>query len=325
MVLRSLPIESSETAGMKILIYGTGGVGGYFGGKLALSGNDVTFIARGAHLEAIRSNGLKIKSPDGDFVISNPKVTNEVAGLGAMDLIILGIKSWQVKEAALSVKDLVKPETILLPLQNGVFANDEIKEAIGAHHLVGGLCKIISRIESPGIIRHMMYEPSIAVGELDNQRSERVESLQKLLVDAGISTAIVPDIDAALWKKFMFICTGGLGALTRSPYGVNREMPETRKLLLQLISEIYTLAIQMGIKLREEDKEKTMKIVDSLPHQATSSMQRDIMEGRPSELEYLTGAVVKMAKANGVDTPVNAFIYHCLLPIEHKNRGAEVR
>ncbi|MCG8319952.1 MAG: 2-dehydropantoate 2-reductase [Cytophagales bacterium] len=305
---------------MKILIYGTGGVGGYFGGRLAQAGGDVTFIARGEHLKAMHANGLKILSPKGDFTITHPQATDNVSGLGAMDLIILGVKSWQVKEAARSVKDLIKPETVILPLQNGVFANEEIMAVIGKSNLVGGLCKIISRIEGPGIINHMMYEPSIAMGELGNQGSARIEKLQSLFQQAGISTTIASDIDAALWKKFMFICTGGLGALTRSSYGVNREMPGTRKLLQELISEIYTLARHLGIALKEEDKEKTMNIVDSLPYHATSSMQRDLMEGRPSELEYLTGAVVKLAENQGVEAPVNSFIYHCLLPIESQNR-----
>ena len=306
---------------MKILIYGTGGVGGYFGGKLAQGGKDVTFIARGEHLKAMQTSGLKILSPNGDFTIANPQATDQVADLGVMDLIVLGVKSWQVKEAVSAVKDLIKPETIILPLQNGIFANEEIIEVVGKKNLVGGLCKIISRIENPGIINHMMYEPSIVIGELDNQLSPRVEHLQSLFQAAGIHTAITSDIGAALWKKFMFICTGGLGALTRSSYGVNREMPGTRKLLQGLISEIYALATHLGIALKEEDQENTMKIVDSLPYQATSSMQRDLMEGRPSELEYLNGAVVKLAEAHHVDVPVNSFIYHCLLPIEYKNRG----
>ena len=307
---------------MKILIYGTGGVGGYFGGKLALAGNDVTFVARGEHLMAIRANGLKVLSPDGDFIVASAKATDNVAGLSPMDLIILGVKSWQVKDAISAIKGLIKPDTIILPLQNGVFANEEIVEAIGKTNLLGGMCKIISRIEGPGVINHMMYDPSIAFGELDNQLSPRAENLQGLLQQAGIHSTITHDIDAALWKKFMFICTGGLGALTRSSYGVNREMPGTRKLLLELISEIYTLARYLGVALREEDEANTMKIVDSLPHQATSSMQRDLMEGRPSELAYLNGAVVKLAEGHEVDVPVNSFIYHCLLPTEHKNRAA---
>ncbi|MDN5213423.1 2-dehydropantoate 2-reductase [Fulvivirgaceae bacterium BMA12] len=306
---------------MKILIYGTGGVGGYFGGKLAQAGNDVTFIARGEHLNAMKRQGLKVLSPKGDFTVSNPKATDDVSGLEAMDLILLGVKSFQVKEAVSAIKNLIKSETIIIPLQNGVFANEEIMEIVGKTNLVGGLCKIISRIESPGVINHMMYEPSIAIGELDHEVSDRAARIQSLFQQSGIQLTVTDNIQAALWKKFMFICTGGLGALTRFPYGVNREMTGTRDLLLALIAEIYTVGKQLGIALQDHDKDNAMKIVDSLPHEATSSMQRDIIEGRPSELEYLTGAVVKLGKTNGVDTPVNSFIYHCLLPAEHKNRG----
>ena len=306
---------------MKILIYGTGGVGGYFGGRLAQAGNDVTFVARGEHLNAMKRLGLKVLSPQGDFTVANPRATDDVSGLEVMDLIILGIKSFQVTEAVSSVKNLISPETIILPLQNGVFANEEIMDIVGKPNLVGGLCKIISRIESPGIINHMMYDPSITFGELNNELSDRVMRMQSLFRVSGIHATIAEDIDAALWKKFMFICTGGLGALTRFPYGVNREMAGTRNLLSALIAEIYAVGKQLGVALRDQDKDNAMKIVDSLPHEATSSMQRDIIEGRPSELEYLTGAVVKLGKTNGVDTPVNSFIYHCLLPAEYKNRA----
>ena len=307
---------------MKILIYGTGGVGGYFGGKLAQAGNDVTFFARGEHLAAIRSEGLKVLSPRGDFDIPNPKATDNIADLPPLDLVLLGVKSWQVKAAVSSVKALMKQDTIIIPLQNGISANREIIEVAGKSNLLGGLCKIISRIESPGVIRHMMYDPVITIGELDHQPSSRVEKIRALFEKAGISVTVAKHIDADLWKKFMFICTSGLGALTRSSYGIMREMPETRRLLVALITEIHSIAKHLHIPLREDAVVLTMKVIDNLPYEATSSMQRDVMEGRPSELEYLTGEVVRLGSACGIDTPVNSFIYHCLLPMERSNRTA---
>lgn len=297
-----------------------GGVGGYFGGKLAQAGNDVTFVARGEHLKAIRKAGLRVLSPLGDFTINNAQATDDTKALHPMDLIILGVKSWQVKSAVSSVRSLIKPETIIVPLQNGISANQEIIEVVGSANLIGGLCKIFSRIDSPGVIRHMMFDPVITVGELDHRPSPRVEKIQSLFQEAGIHTTVASNIHADLWKKFMFICTGGLGALTRSSYGVMREMPGTRKLLIALISEIHAIAQHLKIPLRDDAVELTMKAVDNLPHAATSSMQRDVMEGRPSELEYLTGEVVRLGDANQMDTPVNSFIYHCLLPAENQNR-----
>lgn len=305
---------------MKILIYGTGGVGGYFGGKLAQAGHDVTFIARGEHLKAIRRAGLRVLSPSGNFTIKNAKATDQTDGLDVMDLIILGIKSWQVRDAVECITGVVGPKTIILPLQNGVFANQEILEVMDRSNLVGGLCKIISRIEEPGVINHMMFNPEITIGELDNQQSTRVKDLQHLFEQAGIHATIASNIDAALWKKFMFICTSGLGALTRSSYGVMREMEGTRKLLISQISEIYELGRHLNITLENNVVEKTMEIVDSLPYEATSSLQRDVIEGRPSELDYLAGAVVKIGRENGFETPVNSFIYNSLLPIERENR-----
>lgn len=306
---------------MHIVIYGTGAVGGYFGGRLAEAGQRVSFIARGAHLEAMQKEGLRVYSPKGDVHLTEVEATDDVQNLQDIDLVLLGVKSWQVKGVAETLQGVIGPNTIVMPLQNGVLANQELIEVLGAEAVVGGLCRIIAKIDGPGIIRHMMYEPELIYGELDGQNTSRMETMAKAFADAGFVTKATKDIRSEQWKKFLFICSAGLGAVTRVPYGTMRSQAETRRLLTGLMQEIYLLATEQGIRLPEDIVERTMGVIDSLPPHATASMQRDIMAGRPSELHYLNGSVVRIAEALGVHVPVNRFIYHSLLPMERAARG----
>ncbi|WP_436516837.1 ketopantoate reductase family protein [Ekhidna sp. To15] len=306
---------------MKVVIYGTGGVGGYFGGRLAKSGHEVQFIARGEHLKAIRKNGLHVRSIKGDFTIKDAIATDDPDTIETADLVVLGLKSWQVKGAIKSIKHALKDETIILPLQNGVTINDEIIEIVGKKSLIGGLCKIISKIESPGVINHMMFDPIIVAGELNNQLSDRLLNLQFVFENAGINFKATQSIQAEIWKKYMFICSGGLGAITRVTYGPLREIENTRKLLEQLVTEVYEVGKKSGVDLPPDTIEMALALIDKLPHDATSSLQRDIADGRPSEIDYWNGTVVKLGKKLGVSAPVNSFIYDCLLPLEQEARA----
>lgn len=301
---------------MKIAIIGTGGVGGYFGGKLAKAGNDVTFVARGEHLKAIRENGLKVKSIQGDFTIPDIKATDDIKSIKNADLIILGVKAWQVKDIARQIKDIVEEKTTVMPLQNGVLAAEELSEILDKKNVIGGLCRIISKIESPGVINHFGIEPFITFGELDNRKTDRILKLKNLFDNAGITSIIAEDIHAELWNKFIGICAGGLLAVTRSTYGVVRELKETRKMIEDLLREIYNVGISAGIKLDSKIVEKAMAFIDSFPYDSTSSLTRDVMEGRPSELEYQNGTVVRLGDKYNVDVPVNRFVYNCILPME---------
>ncbi|HKU77018.1 MAG TPA: 2-dehydropantoate 2-reductase [Pyrinomonadaceae bacterium] len=278
---------------MRIVVFGTGGVGGYFGGRLAQAGEEVTFIARGEHLRAIKANGLRVDSPGGDFVIHPAKATDNAGEVGATDLVILGVKAWQVPEAARAIKPVVDANTTVLPLQNGVDAVSQLVAELGSDNVVGGLCRIVSFVVEPGHIRHAGFAPSIIIGELDNRRSERIEKIEEVFKHAGLDTTIAVDIQVALWTKFLFIASfSGVGALANAPAGVLRSDPKWRRLMLSAMEEIYALAHTRGVKLPSDSVDKVMAAVDGLPADATSSMQRDIAAGKPSELESQNGAVV---------------------------------
>src|SRR6185369_9488824 len=179
---------------MRIVIFGTGGVGGFFGGRLARAGEDVTFIARGEHLRAIKADGLKVDSTAGDFVIYPAKATDDVSDVGETDLVILGVKAWQVPEAARAIKPLVGPNTTVLPLQNGVEAVSQLADELGSANVVGGLCRIVSFVVGPGHIRHAGFTPSIVIGEIDNQRTERITKIEEVFKRAGLEITVARDI-----------------------------------------------------------------------------------------------------------------------------------
>ena len=308
---------------MRIAVFGTGGVGGYFGGRLAHAGEDVTFIARGEHLRAIQQTGLKVDSLEGDFVVFPAKCTNDVNQVGPIDLVIVGVKAWQVAEAVREMKPIVGTKTTVLPLQNGVDAVPQLAEVLGAERIVGGLCKIVSFVVAPGHIRHAGFAPSVVIGELDDRRTDRIGAIEAVFNHAGINTKIADDIHAALWMKFLFIASfSGVGAVANAPAGKLRSDPELRGQMLRAMEEIYALAHARGIKLPQNAIETVMAGVNALPEDATSSMQRDIVAGKPSELESQNGAVVRMARESGVEAPTHELIYHSLKPLEDRARAA---
>lgn len=308
---------------MRIAVFGTGGVGGYFGGRLAHAGEDVTFIARGEHLRAIKTNGLRVDSSSGDLVVYPAQATDNVSEVGEVDLVILGVKAWQVPEAARSFKPLVGPRTTVVPMQNGVDAVSQLVAELGADRVIGGLCRIVSFVVAPGHIRHAGFKPTIIIGELDNQRTDRIVRIEEAFKHAGLDTTIAADIQVALWTKFLFIASfSGVGAVANAPAGVLRSDPKWRTQMLSAMEEIYALAHARGVKLPADSVDKVMAAVDGLPEDATSSMQRDIAAGKPSELESQNGAVVRMAREAGVEAPTHALIYETLKPLEAQARAA---
>lgn len=308
---------------MRIAIYGTGGVGGYFGGRLAQAGEDVVFIARGAHLRALQQEGLRVESIAGDFRIEKVVATDDPAQVGPVDVVLLAVKTWQAPEALLAMRPLVGPETVVVPLQNGVEAPEQVKAALGEEHAAAGLCSLITSVGGPGLIRHEGAAPRIAFGRLDGERDQRLEALLAALARCEGLTAEMPaDIEAALWRKFLMIATfSGVGAVTRAPVGVMRSLPETRALLLQSLDEIYDVALARAVRLTPAAKEAALGFMDALPPGAMASMQRDILEGRPSELEAQSGGVVRLGEEAGAGTPLHRFIYQSLLPQERRARG----
>jgi 2-dehydropantoate 2-reductase len=305
---------------MNIVVIGAGAVGGYFGGKLTQAGFNVTFIARGKTLEAIKAKGLQVKSIYGDFIV-HPKITDNINEIKNPDLIILGVKSWQVLDIAKQLKPILTQKTMVLPLQNGADNTDKLLSLLNKENVLAGFCKIVSKVETPAVINHFGYKPEIVFGEYNNQQTERIKGLKIIFDKAKIDSTIPEDIHLDIWKKFLFIATvSGIGALTRSVFGVMREDDDIRQIMYQTANEIVAIANAKGINLTNNDVEMVLKVVDNLDYNTTASMQRDIMEGRPSELENFNGYIVKTGKELHVITPANTFTYHCLLPMEKKAR-----
>ena len=307
---------------MKIAIYGAGGLGGYYGARLAGAGNDVAFIARGAHLEAIRKRGLQISSPLGDMHLPNPTATDDPADVGPVDLVVVAVKTWQIPEVAAAMGPLLDRDTVVLPFLNGVEASDELAAVIGPERVLGGLSKVFSKIASPGVIHHFTANVFVAFGELDGTDSERVRSLLEVFSAAGVDAEASPAIRVELWKKLLLVSSwAGLGALARSPMGVVREEPGIRSLIGRSMEEGLAVARTTGHDIDLSYKDEMWAFYRTMPAGATASMQRDIIDGRPSELDAWNGAVCRFGARVGVETPVHSFTYHMLLPMERRARG----
>lgn len=310
---------------MRIAVIGAGGVGGYFGGRLCEAGNDVTFIVRGQHLEVIREHGLRVDSVGGDFHV-RPAATDDPREVGLVDLVILSTKAWQVPEVATQVKTMVGGDTMLMTLQNGVEAPYHLLKHYNPENVFGGLCRIISAISAPGHISHTAVNPpylmfgSMADGDVGN----RGRKLLSLFESAkGIDVHIAEDIEAALWQKFILIAPwSAIGAVTNLTLDQICKNPETRELISGAMHEILSIAHAKRIAVPDNAVEATLDYFDGVKPGGTASMQRDILSGRPSELEDQVGFVVRIGKDLGVPTPISSFIYACLAPRERLNRAA---
>jgi 2-dehydropantoate 2-reductase len=307
---------------MRIVVFGAGGVGGYFGGRLAHAGEDVTFIARGKHLDALQTQGLRVSRIYGDFIVSPIHVTHDPSTVGIADVILLAVKAWQVSDAIKLMRPMVGPDTFIVPLLNGVEAPAQLSAVLGPESILGGLCWIISFISEPGVIHHIGMEPHVIFGELDNRRSQRVERLYQAFVHADVNVEIPQDTMVAMWEKFVYIASiSGMGSVTRVPVGIMRSLPQTRQMIEHAVDEIIAVGWELEIRLPDNLFQQTMHYIDSMPADSTLSMQRDIMSGRPSELEAQSGAVVRLGKDVNVTTPINTFVYQSLLPLELRARG----
>lgn len=307
---------------MRFAIVGAGGLGGYYGARLAEAGHDVAFIARGAQLEAMRRNGLKLISPLGDAHLAKPTATHDPKEIGPVDVVVVAVKTWQVADAARAMQPLIKADTIVVPFLNGVEAPDELADIVGAQHVIGGLSKVFSLIEAPGVIRHFNPGAYVEIGELGGGLSKRVETLRAAFEQSRAQAKASADIRTELWKKLLTVSSwAGLGALSRSPMGVLRGQPETHALIDRAIDEGIAVGARRGYPIGADTKRELWKFYEAMPADATASMQRDIMAGKPSELDAWNGAIVRFGVETGVDTPVQAFTYHALLPMERRARG----
>jgi 2-dehydropantoate 2-reductase len=304
---------------MKILIMGTGGVGGYYGGLLAQQGHEVTFIARGAHLYALRHEGLNVKSVHGDFYIVPVNATDDPINVGPVDLILFCVKTYSTDDAAQAIRPAVGARTAVISLQNGVDAAERIGKVIGAEHVVGGATWLSSAVESPGVIRQISQFRRVVFGEPGGGRSERVESIFEVLNQTGITVEISENIRKVLWTKFVFIsAVSSIGSLTRLPMGEYRSVPQSRALITSIMQEVEALARAQGVLLDPDVVQKTLEFMDSAAPHIKPSMQLDVESGRRTELESMIGVIGRKGRELGVATPVADFVYSALLPVELK-------
>ena len=308
---------------MRIVIYGTGGVGGYFGGLLARADEDVTFIARGEHLRAIRAHGLRVESVHGDFTIAPASATDNPAEIGPVDLIIAATKTYHIDEVARGMTPLLGPRTAILPLQNGVDASERIAAIVGPAPVLGGVCYVGSHIAAPGLIRQGSQFRRVVVGELAGQVTPRVTAVVDALARSGAVAEASAEINQVRWTKFTFIAPfSGVGAVTRVPAGEIMACPETRQMMADAMQEVEAVARARGIRLAADIVPQTMAFCDKLAPGQMASMQRDLLDGRPSELESMIGVIVRHGAELGVPTPVFQFVYAALAPQEHRARAA---
>jgi 2-dehydropantoate 2-reductase len=300
---------------MRIAVMGTGGTGGYFGGLLARAGEDVTFIARGGHLEAIRNNGLTVKSVlAGDFTIP-VNATADPHGIGPVDFILFCVKAYDNAVAADQIRPLTGPETVVLSVQNGIDNEQQIGEVIGPEHIVGCVSYVSSTIESPGVIAQTAGPGKIVLGEMKGGTSHRTEKLQSMLQKSGITAELHSDIQVALWQKFLAICgVNGITALTRLPMGEILACGETRNLLRSTMEEVEAVARACGANVPEGCVDQFIEFFSSQEPSLRGSMYYDLAAGRRLELDVLNGTVVRLGSEHGIPTPMNFAIYAALKP-----------
>jgi 2-dehydropantoate 2-reductase len=300
---------------MKIAIMGTGGVGGYYGGLLAQAGHDVTFIARGAHLHAIREKGLQVKSVHGDFLVSPAQATDAPESVGPVDLIIFSTKTYHTDEAALAIKPMVGKGTTVVSFQNGIDAADRIGAVVGMEHLLGGATWLSAAIEGPGVIGQYSQFRRIALGEFNGQSTPRLQAVHDVLKATGATVELSDNILKVLWTKFAFIAAvSALGSLTRVTFGEYRAVPEARAVLTQALEEVAAVSRAKGVPLDPDVADKTLAFIDGSAPGIKPSMQRDVEAGRVSELESMLGVVVRLGAELNVPTPVMRLAYAMLKP-----------
>jgi 2-dehydropantoate 2-reductase len=301
-------------AAMRIVVMGSGGTGGYFGAKLARAGDDVTFVARGAHLAAIRASGLRIKSAvEGEWSVRAPAV-ERVDGLPPADLVLFCVKSFDTEEAAALIRPVVGPDTGVLSIQNGVDNEEKLGRVLGAGHVLGGAVRVFATIESPGVITHT-FGGQMIFGEMDGRVTERARAFLASCQKAAIPTDLVTDVLRALWDKYVFLTThAGVTALTRCPAGVLRAVPEVRELYRRIVTEIVSVGRAAGAPVDDGLLDQGMKFFDGVAPNASSSLHYDLTQGKRLELDALHGHVIRLAERHGVPTPTVFAIYAALRP-----------
>ena len=299
---------------MRIAVVGAGAVGGYFGARLAQGGAELVVIARGAHLDAIRRHGIRLTSVAGDAVVHPAECAEHPAAVAPVEVVLLGVKAWQVAAAAGTLRPLLAADGCVLPVQNGVEAPDQIDRALGSGHALGGLCRILSELTAPGVINHSGIEPYVAFGELTGGATARTRRLLAAFEAApGLRAELVPDARLAMWRKFLLITAwGAVGASTRSTIGEILGDSELRRRLLEAMGEVQAVGRVLGVALSQDDVRDAVNVLEGAPAQGTTSMQRDLAAGRPSELDAQVGAVVRLGQDLGVPVPYHEGVLRAL-------------
>lgn len=299
---------------MKIAIFGSGGVGGYFGARLAAAGEDVTFLARGAHLKAMQESGLHVDSPNGNLSLAQVQATDRPQAIGPVDVVLFTVKLYDVAGAAATLAPLIGPDTVVITLQNGVEAMDMVAAHVGADHVAGGAAYVVVVIDQPGRLRHTTAH-SLVFGERDGTRSARLVAFEEACTRAGFKGKASTEIETDLWVKFIRLSTwSGMTAVTRSPMGVVREDPALFTMMMDAINEAIAVGQARGITFPADLIDSTLGMIKGFPPASKSSMLEDLERGRPLELPWLSGAVARLGKQAGVPTPTHSFITAVLTP-----------
>ena len=307
---------------MRIAILGSGGVGGYFGGRLAAAGADVSFIARGAHLEALKARGLRLQSPKGDLHLPRVNATGDPAAIGPVDVVFFTVKLYDTESAVRLLPPLIGADTVVVPFQNGVDSVETLAAAVGKPHVAGGSAYIFAAVGEPGVISHTGLD-RLVFGELDGARSARLERLHAACVSAGFLATLSEHILVDIWTKFVRLSVlSGMTTVTRSPVGVIREEPELLAMFQAAGLETMTVARACGVDVPATVVSELAKMTQTLPPMSKSSMLEDLERGKPLELPWLSGAVTRIGRERGVDTPIHRFITAVLQPHVNGNRSA---
>jgi 2-dehydropantoate 2-reductase len=307
---------------MRIVAMGTGGVGGYFGARLARGGHDVAFVARGRQLEAIRAHGLRVESPLGDLHLPDVEVTDDPAELGKADLVLFGVKLWDTEASASLIKPLLAEHTAVVSFQNGVVKDDILRRTLGAGHVVGGLCYIAATIAEPGVIRHSGTLQKLVFGEYDGTTSPRVREFYEASAGSGIDVEVSDQIERAIWEKFVFLVgLSGTTSTSRTTIGPIRDHRRARTFLRDVMDEVVQVARAQGVPLPADYADDRLAFIDQVPATMTSSMHHDLGRGNRLEVAWLSGDVVERGAALGVPTPCNRAIMD-ILSVHSEGRPA---
>jgi 2-dehydropantoate 2-reductase len=294
---------------MKIAVIGAGGVGGYFGARLAASGCEITFVARGSHFEAIKARGLTVHSSRGDLHLPRVSVVERIDRLALPDLVIVAVKLWDTQSVAAELAPIAYQGAAILSLQNGVDKDDIFRQYVPAESVLGGCCYISASISEPGVIQHTGSIQRIVFGEYNGERSSRAANFLEACRQASIDAEFTDSIERVIWEKFVFLV--GLSGTTtsmRQSIGPILANPQTRAFLLDVMREVVAVGLSCGVNLSKGYAEERLAFYDSLPASMTSSMHHDLDEGRRLELPWLSGAVSRLAHEKGVSAPLNRAI-----------------